>query len=66
MLLTEYINNNILNVKNIFMNLYALESFIDLSTHLLMMGKPTKTNLIPMTLRPKYGDHQVQHTAQDT
>ena len=30
------------------------------------MGKPTKTNQIHMTLRPKYGDHQVQHTAQDT
>ena len=32
----------------------------------LLLGKPTKTNQIHMTLRPKYGDHQVQHTAQDT
>ena len=31
-----------------------------------LKGKPTKTNQIHMTLRPKYGDHQVQHTAQDT
>ena len=29
-------------------------------------GKPSKTNQIHMTLRPKYGEHQVQHTTQDT
>ena len=30
------------------------------------MGKPTKTNQIHMTLRPKYGEHQVTHSSQDT
>ena len=37
-----------------------------ISLQVLIMGKPTKTNQIHMTLRPKYGEHQVQHTTQDT
>ena len=31
----------------------------------LSMGKPAQTNQIHMTLRPKYGEHQVQHSTQD-
>ena len=31
----------------------------------LNLGKPTKTNQIHMTLRPKYGEQQVQHSTQD-
>ena len=30
------------------------------------LGKPTKTKQLHMTLRPKYSEHQVQHTTQDT
>ena len=31
-----------------------------------ILGKPTKTKLIHRSLRPKYGEHQVQLSTQDT